>query len=148
MRRIAVVIVLVFAVVIGYNLAFPQNAATPGVKTRNLAVLKLDKRVYLPTDEMRVTVVNEGNVNVTTGYGFVLYKLDDGRWVEVPLNVSFAQIVVTIAPGRSWTQTVNLSRLHLAPGRYRILKIVVVTDPVTKMSMGRVLWGEFEVRGR
>ena len=109
--------------------------------------MKLDKTVYSPTDMMVITITNNGNANFTTGYDFKLYRLENGAWKEVPVNLAFIEVAVVIEPGKSWEQRVNLAHLNLKPGHYRIEKTVVVTDPVNKMSMGIEAWTEFDVRG-
>jgi len=74
----------------GSDLFFSHVSAIEG-KSYGVA-LKLNRTVYSPTDEMTITVVNNGNLNVTTGYNFRLYKLRDGQWVEVPANLMFIQV--------------------------------------------------------
>ena len=154
MKRVAAVIALVVALLVGYYVAIPGNQGDSKtgdfstVKQKSYGVaLKLDREVYSPTDEMTITIVNNGNLNITTCYNFRLYKLNDGQWVEVPVNLMFIQVAVTIEPGKSWAQRVKLSSLNLEPGHYKIEKTVVATDPVTKMAMGQEVWAEFDVKG-
>ncbi|ASJ13921.1 immunoglobulin-like domain-containing protein [Thermococcus radiotolerans] len=120
--------------------------STPECRPMN-DFMKLDKTVYSPTDTMVISITNNGNANFTTGYHFKLYRLENGTWKEVPVNLAFIEVAVVIEPGKSWEQRVNLAHLNLKPGHYRIEKTVVVTDPVNKMSMGIEAWTEFDVRG-
>ncbi|NJE31326.1 hypothetical protein E3E38_09760 [Thermococcus sp. 18S1] len=163
MRKIIPVLLIVLLIPIGYYLASSGNAASdspngggtldlppkgePAVTTPPENPMKLDKTVYSPNDTMVITITNNGNANFTTGYAFKLYKLEDGTWKEVPVNLMFIEIAVMIEPGKSWEQRVNLADLNLEPGHYKIEKTVVVTDPVNKMSMGIEAWAEFDVGG-
>nr|WP_240910788.1 immunoglobulin-like domain-containing protein [Thermococcus sp. MAR1] len=139
---------------VGYHLASSGNGTSdlspkdePAVTTLPENPMKLDKTVYSPNDTMVMTITNNGNANFTTGYAFKLYKLENGTWKEVPVNLMFIEIAIIIEPGKSWEQRVKLSSLNLKPGHYKIEKTVVVTEPVNKMSMGIKAWAEFDVRG-
>jgi hypothetical protein len=162
-RKIIPVLLIVLLIPVGYYLASSGNAVSdspngggtsdlppkdePAVTTPPENPMKLDKTVYSPTDTMVITITNNGNANFTTGYAFRLYKLENGTWKEVPVNLAFIEVAVVIEPGKSWEQRVNLADLNLEPGHYKIEKTVVVTDPVNKMSMGIEAWAEFDVRG-
>jgi len=155
MRKAFLVLLVVLLVSAGYYLSHyrgtppdvpskggPSTGNGPGVG----ALLRLDKTVYSPKDMMVITIINDGKGNITTGYSFKLYKLENGTWREVPVNRVFIEVAVVIGPGKSWKQRVNLADLNLKPGRYRIVKTVVVTDPVTRMSLGIEAGTGFEVK--
>jgi hypothetical protein len=108
-------------------------------------LIKLDKEVYSPRDTMTITVTNNGNANITTSYHFKLYRLENGEWKEVPVNLMVIEVAVIIEPGKSWEQRINLADLNLEPGHYAIVKTLVFTDPVTKSAIGVDEWAEFDV---
>ena len=165
MKRAILVMLLIFGLVLAYQVIPTQNSLpeagsrengsidlnetlgpiVPGENTS--PILLLDKTVYSPNDTMVITITNNGNGNFTTGYAFKLYRLENGTCREVPVNMAFIEVAVVIEPGKSWEQRVNLANLNLEPGHYRIGKTVVVTDPVNKMGLGIEGWAEFEVIG-
>jgi len=165
MKRVILVMLLIFGLVLAYQVLpiqsnHPEDGGQekgsinlnetlgPIVPVENTSqIILLDKSVYSPTDTMVISITNNGNANFTTGYDFKLYRLENGTWKEVPVNLAFIEVAVVIEPGKSWEQRVNLAHLNLKPGHYRIEKTVVVTDPVNKMSMGIEAWTEFDVRG-
>ncbi|NJE10467.1 immunoglobulin-like domain-containing protein [Thermococcus sp. MAR1] len=154
MRKVLPVLLIFLLISVGYHLASSGNGTSdlspkdePAVTTLPENPMKLDKTVYSPNDTMVMTITNNGNANFTTGYAFKLYKLENGTWKEVPVNLMFIEIAIIIEPGKSWEQRVKLSSLNLKPGHYKIEKTVVVTEPVNKMSMGIKAWAEFDVRG-
>ncbi|WP_457751638.1 immunoglobulin-like domain-containing protein [Thermococcus sp.] len=165
MKRAILMMLLVFGLVLAYQVLPTQNSLPeagnrengsinlnetlgPIVPAENASpLITLNKRVYSPNDTMELTIVNSGKTNLTTGYAFKLYRLENGTWKEVPLNLMFIEIAVIIEPGKSWEQRINLKDLNLEPGHYRIEKTVVVTDPANEVSMGIKAWAEFEVRG-
>ena len=165
MKRAILVMLLIFGLVLAYQ-ALPTQSSLPEAKSRGNGsidlnetlgpivpventsqLILLDKTVYSPNDTMIITITNNGNCNFTTGYAFKLYRLENGTWREVPVNMAFIEVAVVIEPGKSWEQRVNLVNLNLEPGHYRIEKTVVVTDPVNKMSLGIEAWAKFEVKG-
>ncbi len=85
-------------------------------------VIHLDKCVYSPGDTLILTIVNHQNSTLQTGYGFRLYRRESGGWVEVQLNLVFPAVVVEVGPGKSWEQRIDLSKLNLESGSYRIEK--------------------------
>jgi hypothetical protein len=122
MRRVLVLLVILIVMALGY---YAVNSSGEGTVNMGDVFIKLDKGVYSPTDTIVVTVVNRGNASVTTGYAFQLYKLEGEKWVEVPVKLAFIQVAVTVEPGKSWSQKVNLTNLGLKPGKYRIVKRVL-----------------------
>ncbi len=163
MKRMLLVVLLLFGIVFAYQVLSTQgnilNGLTSGKNSINLnetlgpivlsgaSVIQLDRHVYSPEDTLILKITNNGNANLTTGYAFKLYRLENGRWKEVPLNLAFIEVAVVIEPGKSWEQRIDLSKLKLESGHYKIEKTVIVTAPVTKMSMGLVEEAEFDVRG-
>ncbi|KUH34670.1 hypothetical protein APY94_00335 [Thermococcus celericrescens] len=163
MRKVVPVLLIVLLIPVGYYLASSGNAASdspngggtsdlplkdePAVTTPPENPMKLDRTVYSPTDTMVITITNENNINATTSYHFKLYRLENGTWKEVPVNLMFIEIAVIIEPGKSWEQRVNLADLNLTPGHYRIEKMVSFTEPGNKMAMATRAWAEFDVKG-
>nr|QEK15731.1 hypothetical protein FPV09_02285 [Thermococcus aciditolerans] len=163
MRKVVPVLLIVLLIPVGYYLASSGNAAngspdgkgTPDLPSKDEPVIttppenpmKLDRTVYSPTDTMVITITNENDINATTSYHFKLYKLENGTWKEVPVNLMFIEIAVIIEPRKSWEQWVNLADLNPTPGHYRIEKMVSFTEPVNKMSMTTRAWAEFDVNG-
>ncbi|WP_297506961.1 immunoglobulin-like domain-containing protein [Thermococcus sp.] len=146
MRRVlALLLILVVGISAYYLLSGKEGKASQGEQNRAV-FLKLDKAVYTSEDTMTITIVNRGNVTITTSYNFRLYKLENGEWKEVPVKLMFIQVAVTIEPGKSWEQKVKLSDLGLSPGHYMIEKSVSFKDK-TGSPAGLKLQAEFEVRG-
>jgi hypothetical protein len=158
MKRVILVLLLLSGVVFAYQVfltqgnpqggsqgKIPENAANLGpivpVEDTSI-VIHLNKCVYSPEDTLILTVANHQNSTLRTGYGFRLYRRENGGWVEVQLNLVFPAVVVEVGPGKSWEQKIDLSKLNLESGSYRIEKQVC--------SEGVCIYehAEFEVRGR
>ena len=159
MRKIIPVLLVILLVPAGYYLAAhwrsPADGSSDGKVLTHASqdkgsgigsLLKLDKTVYSPNDTMIITITNNGNANITTGYAFRLYKLEKGMWKEIPVNLVFIEIAVVIEPGKSWEQRVNLADLNLEPGHYKIVKRISITDPLNKRAMAMEVWAEFDVK--
>ncbi|ASJ00854.1 immunoglobulin-like domain-containing protein [Thermococcus gorgonarius] len=166
MKRVLLLVLLLLGVVFAYHVLSTHGNASGGITVEEVrenlpnlnetlgpivtvesaSFMHPDKAFYSPNDTMILTITNKGNATITTGYAFRLYRLEDWGWREVPVNLTFAEVLVTIGPGKRWEQRIDLSKLSLTPGHYRIVKIVSVTAPVTKMSMGIEAWTEFNVR--
>ncbi|CAD5244385.1 immunoglobulin-like domain-containing protein [Thermococcus camini] len=139
MRKVLPVLLIVLLVPLGYYIASSDGA-------RNLPngegiVLKLDKSSYTPSDVMVLTLLNNADTNATTSYHFKLYRLEGGKWKEVPVNMMFIEIAVVIEPGKSWEQKVKLSDLGLTPGHYKIVKEVFLGGTTVKAG------AEFDING-
>lgn len=162
MKRVLLVVLLLIGVVFAYQVLSTHGNASDGLTVRenpsnlneslgpivpveNASFMHPDKAFYSPNDTMVLTITNKGNDTVTTGYAFRLYRLEDWEWREVPVNMTFAQVLITIGPGESWEQKIELAKLNLGPGHYRIEKTVVITDLANKMSMKIKAWTEFNV---
>jgi len=162
MKRVLLVVLLLLGIVFAYQVLSTHGNASDGLTVRenpsdlnetlgpivfveNASFMHPDKAFYSPNDTMILTITNKGNGTVTTGYAFRLYRLEDWEWKEIPVNLMFAEVLVTIEPGKSWEQRIDLSKLNLEPGHYRIEKALVITDPVNKMSMKIKAWTEFNV---
>ncbi|WP_297501667.1 immunoglobulin-like domain-containing protein [Thermococcus sp.] len=104
------------------------------------SVVQLDGQVYPRNGTLTLTITNDGNSTLTTGYEFRLYRLENGEWIGVKLNLVFPEVLVEIKPHSSWSQRIDLSRLRLKPGTYRIEKRVCL-DGVCGHQ-----WAEFEIR--
>ncbi|ASI99023.1 immunoglobulin-like domain-containing protein [Thermococcus celer] len=148
MRRIIPVLLIVLLVPLGYYMASSGGNGSKG--SQNLQdsegiVLELGKSVYSTKDVMTLTVVNNAKTNVTTGYHFRLYKLENGEWKELKLDLMFVEIAVVIKPGGSWEQRIDLSRLNLEPGHYRITKRVSLDSPAGN-AISKEVGAEFDVR--
>ena len=144
MRKVLPVLLIVLLVPLGYYIASSDGA-------RNLPngegiVLKLDKSSYTPSDVMTLTVINNANTNATTSYPFSLYRLENGTWKEGPVDLMFIEVAVVVEPGKSWEQRVDLSKLNLEPGHYRITKKVVLSSP-SGDGVSTEVGAEFDVRG-
>jgi len=116
-------------------------------RAENLSVvMKLDRGSYAANDTLQLVIINGGKLNATTGYGFRLYRLENGKWVEVPVRMMFIQTAVIIPPGKEWEQRVKLSDLDLKPGHYRIVKSVVLSDQKTHNAVSMDVGAEFDVK--
>ncbi|NJE41974.1 immunoglobulin-like domain-containing protein [Thermococcus sp. GR6] len=151
MKKTVPVLLILLIIPIAYFMASSpaegDNGGTDGTPDVPDVVLKLDKTIYAPDETMVLTVINNADSEATTGYAFQLYRLENGNWKEVKLDIAFIEIAIIIEPGRSWEQRVKLSSLNLEPGHYKIVKIVSFTDPVNKMAIGMEAWAEFDVKG-
>lgn len=158
MKRVILVMLLIFGFVSAYQVFLTQGNLPEdwgwGKGQINLnetlgpivfledtsIVIHLDKRVYSPGDTMILTVANHQNSTIRTGYGFRLYRRENGGWVEVQLNLVFPAVVVEVEPGKSWEQKIDLP-LNLESGSYRIEK------QVCSEKICIYKHAEFEVRG-
>lgn len=83
------------------------------------ARIDLDRTYYSPGDTMKVTLKNLGTVELDTGYGVILEKLDGERWEPYPLNRDVPAILITLRTGQTFSQDVSLKGLE--KGTYRII---------------------------
>ncbi len=157
MRKIIPVLLIILLLPVGYFVVPHHGDNNGGPSSRensiNLnetlgpivfsgpSVIQLDKRVYSSEDTLTLTIINRDNFTLITGYDFRLYRLENGEWVEVKLNLTFPEVLIEIKPGESWEQTIGLSKLKLKPGTYRIEKRICSSGVCSPH------WAEFEVRG-
>ncbi|ASJ04728.1 MULTISPECIES: immunoglobulin-like domain-containing protein [Thermococcus] len=156
MNRIIPVLLIVLLVPLGYYLTSTERSIADSGQEgdagmvpieSNGIVLKLDRTSYSPRDTMVLRVINKANLNATTSYHFKLYRLENGEWKEVPVNLVFIEVAVVVEPGKSWEQRVKLSSLNLGPGHYKIVKKVSLTGPETGTATSVDVWAEFDVNG-
>ncbi|WP_456452846.1 immunoglobulin-like domain-containing protein [Thermococcus sp.] len=115
----------------------------------------LDNSTYHPGETLTLTIVNNGSERLIAGAFYRLYRLENGRWKEIPTGFSFTGIGYGIEPGQSWSQAVPLrvernGKLEpLEPGRYRIEKTVMIDRGRSSRRIEEItLSAEFEVVGR
>ncbi|WP_054841178.1 immunoglobulin-like domain-containing protein [Thermococcus peptonophilus] len=131
-KALVIGIAIVVLVVAGYGALSwtgKEASGSPQDNHAKFVKMELDKSVYSPSDTMTIRITNEGKVNVTTSYHFRLYREENGEWKEVPVNLMFIAVAVSIEPGKSWEQKVNLADLKLSPGHYKITKKVILNSP-------------------
>ena len=155
MRKVVPVLLILLLVPVGYYIGTQgKESGSTGYngtseisfRAENLSVvMKLDRGSYAANDTLQLVIINRGKLNATTGYGFRLYRLENGKWVEVPVRLMFIQTAVIIPPGKEWEQGVKLSDLNLKPGHYRIVKSVVLSDQKTHNAVSMEVWAEFDV---
>ncbi len=157
MRKIIPVLLIILLVPVGYFMVSHYGGNDSGPSSRENSInlnetlgpivfsrpsaIQLDKRAYSSEDTLTLTIINRDNFTLTTGYDFRLYRLENGKWVEVKLNLSFPEVLIKIKPGESWEQKIGISKLKLKPGTYRIEK------RICSSGVCGPHWGEFEVRG-
>ncbi|WP_297549193.1 immunoglobulin-like domain-containing protein [Thermococcus sp.] len=133
MKRIIFVVLIIAGLIAGYLMFFngPAKASPP----EEIPIkLSLDKEQYSPTDTMILTITNNGNETVTLGYSFELYREDNGQWTKVKVDLMFIQSVVQLEPGKSWSQKIDLAKLRLSPGHYKIVKKISTKDKTFSVS--------------
>ena len=153
MRKLIPALLVVLLLPVGYLLASHHGVGSGSRgNTVNLnetlglvvvsghGVVQLDGQVYPMNGTLTLTIINDGNSTLTTGYGFRLYRLENGEWIEVKLNLVFLEVLVEIKPHSSWSQGIDLSRLNLKPGTYKIEKRVCFNGVCGPQ------WAEFEIR--
>lgn len=133
MKRVILSVLIVVGLVAIYAF-IPQSSAEASHGKETPVKLSLDRTCYSPTDTLVLTITNNGNETITVGYPFELYREENGKWVEVKVDLMFIQSVVQLEPGKSWTQKVNLSKLKLSPGHYRIAKRASTQDGTFTLS--------------
>ncbi|NJE84246.1 hypothetical protein E3E23_00080 [Thermococcus sp. CX2] len=144
MRKAVSVLLALLIIPVAYFLASSlggDNGGTDEVPAVPDVVLKLDKTGYAPDETMVLTVVNNADSEATTGYAFQLYRLENGNWKEVNLDMAFIEIAIIIEPGKSWEQMIDLSKLNLEPGHYKIVKSIFVGNVTVKPE------AEFDIKG-
>ncbi len=135
MKRVALAVLIIAVLVGGYVFLGPSGSAGASPDKNAPIQLKLDRESYSPTDTMTLTVVNNGNETVTVGYPFELYREENGEWVKVKLDLMFIQSAVQLGPGKSWSQKIDLAKLGLSPGHYKIVKRVSTRDRTLSVSV-------------
>jgi len=142
-KRVLPVFLIILLIPVGYYLTSSgedENGPPTGI------ALEIDKSIYSPKDTMILTIVNNAETNATTSYHFKLFRLNNGEWEEVPVNLMFIEVAVIIEPGKSWEQRIKLEDLDLEPGRYRIVKKVLIEGKKGSPT-SLELQAEFEVSG-
>jgi len=156
-RKVVPVLLLLLLIPVGYYVGTQGKGTTYSAghngsseisfQAENLSVfMKLDREIYSRNDTMRLTIINTGELNATTGYGFRIYRLENGKWTEVQVKMMFIQMAVIIPPGKEWEQRVKLSSLNLEPGHYRVVKSVIISNSETHNAVGMNVGAEFDVR--
>ena len=157
MRKILPVLVIILLVPVGYFMVSHHGSNDSGPSSRENSInlnetlgpivfsgpsaIQLDRQVYPVNGTLTLTITNGDNSTLITGYDFRLYRLENGEWVEVKLNLAFPEVLIEIKPGESWEQKIGLSKLKLKPGTYRIEK------RICSSGVCGPHWAEFEVRG-
>ena len=134
----------------GKSTLFPaQNGSTGASVT-----MTLDRSAYRAGERLNLTIINNGGETLLVGSFYRLYRLEDGKWNEIPLGFSFTGIGYQIGPGQNWSQTIPLmvarnGKLEpLPPGRYRIEKTVIIDRGRCGRGSDEItLSAEFEVVG-
>lgn len=81
-----------------------------------------------PTDTIKVSIINNTSLEVTTGEYFDIEKYvgetDNAGWQKVPLEVFFIDIAYILQPGDSRDFKISLhpESYKYEPGRYRVSK--------------------------
>ncbi|ANF23501.1 immunoglobulin-like domain-containing protein [Thermococcus piezophilus] len=135
MRKAVPVLLALLIIPVAYFLASSMGGdigGTDEIPAVPDVVLKLDKTSYAPDETMVLTVVNNADSEATTGYEFQLYRLENGNWKEVNLDMAFIEIAIIIEPGKSWEQIIDLSKLNIDPGHYKIVKSIFVGNVTVK----------------
>ncbi|WP_297073957.1 immunoglobulin-like domain-containing protein [Thermococcus sp.] len=135
MKRVALAVLIIAVLVGGYVFLGPSGSAEASLDKNAPIQLKLNRESYSPTDTMTLTVVNNGNETVTVGYPFELYREENGKWVKVKLDIMFIQSAVQLEPGKSWSQKIDLTKLRLSPGHYKIVKSISTRDRTLSVSV-------------
>ncbi len=98
-------------------------------------MMSLDKSTYSPGEEPELRVRNVGLTPIYFGQGYLLYRWENGSWVEMKTPFFFIARLYDLSPFHSWKQSVTLKYLpenespgeprphpYLPPGRYRLVK--------------------------
>ncbi len=133
MKKVILSVLIVVGLVAIYAF-IPQGSAEASQGKETPVKISLDRTCYSPTDTLVLTITNNGNETITVGYPFELYREENGKWVEVKVDLMFIQSVVQLEPGKSWTQKVSLSKLNLSPGHYKIVKRASTQDRTFTLS--------------
>ncbi|WP_198362262.1 immunoglobulin-like domain-containing protein [Thermococcus profundus] len=160
MKRVVLVMLLLFGMVFAYQVLITQEEGTlkevdlrkdtidlnetlgPMVPVENIShIIRLDRQTYSPGDTMTLTVTNSMNSTLTTRYDFRIYRRGNEGWIEVQLNLAFPDVLIEVRPGESWEERIDLSELGLKPGKYRVEKTICAN------GLCFPDWAEFEVKG-
>lgn len=80
-----------------------------------------------PFSRFKIQIVNNSNVNLTTGEDYAIEVWEFNRWVAVPLNFAFVDIAYGLAAnGGRHNFTINLhpDQYEYTTRRYRVVKEV------------------------
>ncbi|WP_457751637.1 immunoglobulin-like domain-containing protein [Thermococcus sp.] len=153
-----VILTLSIIAIIGASYRIDSGKSTPfsmyNESSGASVTMTLDKTTYHAGERLNISIINNGGETLLVGSFYRLYRLKDGKWVEMPLGFSFTGIGYQIGPGQNWTQTIPLmvarnGKLEpLPPGRYRIEKTVIIDMGALRKEEHEItLSAEFEVVG-
>ena len=112
-------------------------------------ILRLDQETYRPDETITLTIRSLRTGVVQFGDPFAVQRLEDGDWVDVPLDRVWLAWLAGRGPGQAFSQSfVPAEHFFEAPepGRYRVVKEVQVgmihagADRETK-----ILYAEFHI---
>ena len=86
--------------------------------------LNLNKREYLPSETLMLTISNEGSSAVSLSSNFKLERLyNNTTWFEYPIEIiTIQQYAIELYPGWSCEQNIPLYSLDV--GKYRVIKTI------------------------
>jgi hypothetical protein len=106
------------------------------------AKLSLDKEVYEANDTMSLKLENWGPTSLFFGRPFFIERFENGTWKKVDFDLFFTLEGLGLDEGRTFTQEINLDRMKLKPGKYRIVKEIEVTATNLKSELAN----EFQIK--
>ncbi|WP_144244847.1 immunoglobulin-like domain-containing protein [Thermococcus eurythermalis] len=131
----------------------PENTGV----SQTSALMVLDREVYHAGETATLTIINNGSETLLVGVAYRLYRLEGGKWREIPLGLTFTMIGYMIPPGGNWSQRIRLATKRestvgtlepLPPGKYRIEKTVLIYREGFRTGNDEItLSAEFEVVG-
>jgi len=145
-RRLLIAgLVLVMVVVV------VATVVVTGAIPMGTVILCLDQETYRHDETVTLTIRSLRTGSVRFGYPFEVQRLEDGDWVDVPLDVYFKRVDLVLLPGQSYEQSFVPGQYLLdAPtsGRYRMVREVTV-GPVWRgvPRETRTLAAEFRIEG-
>lgn len=129
----------------------PENTGV----SQTSALMVLDREVYHAGETATLTIINNGSETLLVGVAYRLYRLEGGKWREIPLGLTFTMIGYMIPPGGNWSQRIRLATKGestvgtlepLPPGKYRIEKTVLIYREGFRTGNDEItLSAEFEV---
>jgi len=120
-----------------------------GAAPMGTVVLHLDNETYHPNDTVTITLRSLRTGAVWFGEGFEVQRLEDGNWVEVPLDRFWRLMLMHLLPGETFRESFIPAEDFVEtprPGRYRVVKQIQVGPVYYRAALEtQTLYAEFHI---
>ncbi|MDV2582582.1 immunoglobulin-like domain-containing protein [Alkalibacillus haloalkaliphilus] len=105
--------------------SFDGDLPSEYVNDQTNVQMETEKSIYSKSiNEIKITVSNQGPNPIAFGTYYRVEKYQENAWYEVPLNIQFTDIGLSIKTNETYNDEVQIEHLdyQLTQGLYRIVK--------------------------